>query len=75
MGIAGMGVLFLLDIRRHFFRHKSLKKCVCVVGLKIALLLVKTVFINVSKGMSELGLQVAAKHATMFAWIVSKEDI
>ena len=37
------------------FRLKSVKKCACVVGLKIALLLVKSVFINVKKGMSKLG--------------------
>ena len=37
-----------------FFSIKSVKKCACMVGLKIALLLVKNVFINVKKGMSEL---------------------
>ena len=37
------------------FRLKSVKKRACVVGLKIALLLVKSVFINVKKGMSKLG--------------------
>ena len=37
------------------FRLKSVKKCACVVGLRIALLLVKSVFINVKKGMSKLG--------------------
>ena len=36
-----------------------------MVGLKIALLLVKSVFINVGEGMSELRRQVAAKHTTL----------
>ena len=38
--------------------------CLCVVGLKIALLLVKNVFINVKKGMSELERWVAANAST-----------
>ena len=36
-----------------------------MVGLKNALLLVKSVFINVKKGMSELWRWVAAKHTTI----------
>ena len=32
---------------------KSVKKCVCVVGLRIALLLAKHLFFGVKKGMSE----------------------
>ena len=38
--------------------------CLCVVGLKIAVLLVKTVFIKVKKGMSELERWVAANAST-----------
>ena len=45
-------------------RLKSVKKCVCVIVLKIALLPVKSVFINVKKGMSELWCWLAAKHTT-----------
>ena len=47
-----------------FLIKKFLKKCVCVVGVKISLLLVKNVFINVTEGKSELGRWVAAKHTT-----------
>ena len=47
-----------------FFSIKSVKKCACMVGLKIALLLVKNAFINVKKGMSELWRSVAARHTT-----------
>ena len=47
-----------------FFRLKSVKKCVCVVGLKIVLLLLKSVFINLGEGMSKLWRWVAAKHTT-----------
>ena len=47
------------------FRLKSVKKCVFVTVLKIALLPVKSVFINVKKGMSELWRWVAAKHTTI----------
>ena len=43
------------------FFIKSVKKCVCVVELKIALLLLKNVFINVGKDISKLGRQIAAK--------------
>ena len=35
-----------------------------MVGVKIALLLVKNVFINVGEGMSELWRWIAAKHTT-----------
>ena len=35
-----------------------------MVGLKIALLLAKNVFINVKKGISELWRWVAARHTT-----------
>ena len=42
----------------NFFRVKrgdsSVKKCVSVMGVNIALLLVKNVFINVREGISEL---------------------
>ena len=41
--------LFLGD----FFRLKSVKKCVCVINFKNAMLPMKSVFINVKKGMSE----------------------
>ena len=42
-----------IPIFRGVFLLKSLKKCVCVVALKIALLLVKNLFFDVKKGMSE----------------------
>ena len=47
-----------------FFWLKSVKKCACVVALKIALLLVKNMFINVGEVMSKLGRCAAAKHTT-----------
>ena len=47
-----------------FFSIKSVKKCICVVGFKIALLPVKSLFINVRKGISELLRKVAPKHTT-----------
>ena len=37
-----------------FFWLKSVKKCVCVLVLKITLLFVKIYFLSVKKGMSEL---------------------
>ena len=43
---------------------KGVKKCICVIVLKIALLLVKNVFIIVKKRMSELWRWVVAKHTT-----------
>ena len=36
-----------------FLIKKCFKKCVCVVGLKIALILVKNLFFGVKKGISE----------------------
>ena len=45
-------------------RLKSLKKCTFVVGLKIALLLLKSVFINLGEDMSKLWRWVAARHTT-----------
>ena len=45
-------------------RLKSLKKCAFVVGLKIALLLLKSVFINLGEDMSKLWRWVAARHTT-----------
>ena len=45
-------------------RLKSLKKCAFVVGLKIALLLLKSVFINLEEDMSKLWRWVAARHTT-----------
>ena len=54
-----------IPIFRGFYIKKTFKKkCVCVVGLKIALLLVKNVFINMKNGMSELSCWVAAKQTT-----------
>ena len=47
-----------------WFRLKSVNKCVSVIVLQIALLPVKSIFINVKKGMSELWRWLAAKHTT-----------
>ena len=47
-----------------FFRLKSVKKCVYVVNLKNAVLPVKSVFINVKKGISELWFWLALIHTT-----------
>ena len=43
-----------IPIFRGVFLVKSVKKCVCVLALKIALLLVNNLFFGVKKGMSEL---------------------
>ena len=43
-----------IPIFRGGFLLKSVKKCVCVLVLKIALLLVKNLFFGVKKGISEL---------------------
>ena len=48
------GLFPCIPILGSFFQLKSVKKFVCVVGLEIALLLVKSVFINAKKGISEL---------------------
>ena len=53
-----------ITILRGVFLIKKCKKCVCVIALKIALLLMKSVFINVGGGISELSRWVAAKHTT-----------
>ena len=50
--------------RKLFFIKKYKKKCVCVVGLKIALLFVKNVLFDVKNGISELWGWVAQKHTT-----------
>ena len=47
-----------------FFLLKNVKKCVCAMGLKNAMLPMKSVFINVKKGINELGASLAAKHTT-----------
>ena len=44
-----------IPIFRGFFLLKSLKKCVCGLVLKIALLLVKNICFDVKNGISELG--------------------
>ena len=44
-----------IPIFRSFFIKKCKKKCACLLVLKIALLLVKNVFFDVKKGISELG--------------------
>ena len=65
-----------IPIFRGFFSIKKYKKkCVCVVVVKIALLLVKSVFIDVKKGMRELGCSLALIHTTVsnfFTSIVNK---
>ena len=48
--------------RGGFLIKKCKKKIVCVVGLKIALLLVKSVFINLGEGISESWRWLAAKY-------------
>ena len=48
-----------IPISGGFFWLKSVKKCVCVLVSKIALLLVKNVWFGVKKGISELGCYVA----------------
>ena len=51
-----------IPIFRGFFRLKSVKKmCLCDI-IKIALLTMKSVFINVKKDLSELGAWLTAKH-------------
>ena len=51
-----------IPIFKGFFWLKSVKKCVYVIMLKIALLLVKNLCFGVKKGISELLHQVAARH-------------
>ena len=59
-----------IPIFRGFFRLKSVKKmCLCDV-IKTALLFMKSIFINVKKGMSKLGRWLAAKHTTK-TWYLS----
>ena len=47
-----------------FFRLKNVEKRVCVINLKNAMSPIKSIFINVKKDMSELGVWSAAKHTT-----------
>ena len=61
-----------IPIFRGVFLLKSVKKCLCVMGLKIALLLVKSVFINLGEGMSELWHWLAAKYTTLEILILLK---
>ena len=52
-----------------FFIKKCKKKCVYVIMLKIALVLVKNMFFGLKKGISELSCWVAQKHtASLFAF-------
>ena len=46
------------------FFIKKCKKNVCAMGLKNAMLPMKSVFINVKKGINELGASLTAKHTT-----------
>ena len=48
------GLFPCIPILGAFVQLKSAKKCVCVIVLKIALLPVKSAFINVKKGMCKL---------------------
>ena len=60
-----VGCFLVYLFLRGFFWLKSVLKNVFVCGgVKIALLLVKNVFINVKKGMSELERWVAANAST-----------
>ena len=69
-----MWVFPFIPILGIFFRLKIVEKCVCVVELKIALLLVKSVFISVKKGMGELKRRVAAKQAAfLLNWICNDQ--
>ena len=54
-----LGVSFRLESVK-----KKKKKCVCVINLKNAMLPMRSVFINVKKGLCELGAWLAAKHTT-----------
>ena len=49
---------------RVFSIKKCKKKCVFVINLKNAMLPMKTVFIHVKKGISELGCSLALMHTT-----------
>ena len=51
-----------IPILKGFFLLKSVEKCVYVIMLKIALLLVKNVFFGLNKGISELLRQAAPTH-------------
>ena len=55
-------VVSLYTFFQEFFLLKIVKKCVCVVGLKIAMLFVKNVFIN--EDISKLGCWVTVKNTT-----------
>ena len=62
-----------IPIFRGVFLLKSVKKCVCVLVLKITLLLVENVkCFGVKKGMSEFWHQVVAKHTTANPVTVAK---
>ena len=58
------GLFPCITFLRGFFSIKKCKKHVCVILLKIALLLVKSEFVNVKKGVSKLSRWVAPKHTT-----------
>ena len=50
-----------------FFIKKCKKKCVCVVGLKIASLLVKNVYFGVKKGIGEILALGSCKNVLLFS--------
>ena len=47
------GLFLCIPIFRDFFLLKSVKKCTCVIMLKIALLLVKNMFFGLNEGISK----------------------
>ena len=55
-------------------KKKSVKKCACVAVLKIALLLVKNIFFNVKKCISEFWRYVAQKHTTCAMKIINCKE-
>ena len=61
-----------IPIFRGFFWLKSVKRNVFAMGLKNAMLPMKSVFINVKKGISELGASLAANHTIIVAEVFLK---
>ena len=61
-----------IPIFRGFFWLKSVKRNVFAMGLKNAMLPMKSVFINVKKGISKLGASLAANHTIIIAEVFLK---
>ena len=56
------GLFPCIPLFRRFILLKSVKKCACVIMLKIALLLVKNVFFGLNEGINEKVAWIAQKH-------------